>query len=88
MNAGFLRPPTIVPVNNLQIDSTLTGVATNIAAQNLPSALNINVDVKTPSLTMIYLIRFSLMKFLQKEKSKIRICSWNDYPVVYSRFGQ
>ena len=57
MNAGFLRPPTIVPVNNLQIDSTLTGVATNIAAQNLPSALNINVDVKTPSLTMIYLIR-------------------------------
>jgi hypothetical protein len=57
MNAGFLRPPTIVPVNNLQIDSTLTGVATNVAAQNLPAALNINVDVKTPSLTMIYLIR-------------------------------
>lgn len=57
MNAGFLRPPTIVPVNNIQIDSNLTGNPTNVALQNLPGALNITVDVKTPSLSMIYLIR-------------------------------
>ena len=83
MNAGFLRP-TIVPVNNLQIDSTLTGVATNVAAQT-PAALNINVDVKTPSLTMIYLIEFSNEVFT-KERAKLGSVR-NDYPVVYSRFG-
>lgn len=57
MNAGFLRPPTIVPVNNIQVDSTLSGTSTNVAAQNVPSALNINVDIKTPALSMMYLIR-------------------------------
>lgn len=57
MNAGFLRTPTIVPVDDIQIDSTLTGAATNVGIQNLPASLNINVDIKTPSLTMIYLIR-------------------------------
>lgn len=57
MNAGFLRPPTIVPVSNIQIDSNLTGNPTNVGIQNLPGALNITVDVRTPALSMIYLIR-------------------------------
>ena len=57
MNAGFLRPPTIVPVNNIQVDSALSGTSTNVAAQNVPSALNINIDIKTPALSMMYLIR-------------------------------
>lgn len=57
MNAGYLRPPTIVPVNDIQVDSTASGSPTTIAPQNLPSALNINVDVKTPSLSMLYIIR-------------------------------
>ena len=57
MNAGYVSPPTIVPVDNIQIQSNLTGAPTNIGVQNIPSALNINVDVRTPALSMIYLIR-------------------------------
>lgn len=57
MNAGYLRPPTIVPVNDIQVDSTASGSPTTITPQNLPSALNINVDVKTPALSMLYIIR-------------------------------
>jgi len=57
MNAGFLKPPTIVAVDDIQIDSTLSGQPTTVAPQNLPSALNINVDVKTPAVSMMYLIR-------------------------------
>jgi microcystin-dependent protein len=57
MNAGYLRPPTIVPIDNIQISSQLTGSATNVAIQNIPGALNITVDVKTPTLSMMYLIR-------------------------------
>ena len=57
MNAGFLKPPTIVAVNDIAIDSTLSGQPTAVAPQNLPSALNINVDVKTPAISMMYLIR-------------------------------
>ena len=52
-----LRPPTIVPVDNIQVQSNLTGAPTNVGVQNIPSALNINVDVKTPALSMMYLIR-------------------------------
>ena len=57
MNAGYVRPPTIVPVDNIQVQSNLTGSPTNVGVQNIPSALNINVDVKTPALSMMYLIR-------------------------------
>ena len=57
MNAGYVRPPTIVPVDTIQVQSNLTGSPTNIGVQNIPSALNINVDVKTPALSMMYLIR-------------------------------
>ena len=57
MNAGYLRPPVIVPVDNVQVQSNLTGAPTNVGIQNIPSALNINVDVKTPALSMMYLIR-------------------------------
>ena len=57
MNAGYVRPPTIVPVDNIQVQSNLTGAPTNVGVQNIPSALNINVDVKTPALSMMYLIR-------------------------------
>ena len=57
MNAGFVRPPTIVPVENIQVQSNLTGTPTNVGVQNIPSALNINVDIRTPALSMIYLIR-------------------------------
>ena len=57
MNAGFVRPPTIVPVDDIQVQSNLTGQATNVGVQNIPSALNINVDIKTPALSMMYLIR-------------------------------
>ena len=57
MNAGFVKPPTIVAVDNIEIDSTLSGQPTSVAPQNLPSALNINVDVKTPAISMMYLIR-------------------------------
>lgn len=57
MNAGFVRPPTIVPVDTIQVQSNLTGQATNVGVQNIPSALNINVDIKTPALSMMYLIR-------------------------------
>ena len=57
MNAGFVKPPTIVAVDNIEIDSTLSGQPTAVAPQNLPSALNINVDVKTPAISMMYLIR-------------------------------
>ena len=57
MNAGYVRPPTIVPVDTIQIQSNLTGSPTNIGVQNIPSALNINVDIKTPALSMMYLIR-------------------------------
>jgi len=57
MNAGFVKPPTIVSVNDIQIDSTLSGQPTTVSPQNLPSALNINVDVKTPAVSMMYLIR-------------------------------
>mgnify|MGYP003134041702 FL=1 len=57
MNAGFVKPPSIVPVDDIQIQSTLTGQPTNVGVQNIPSALNINVDIKTPALSMMYLIR-------------------------------
>ena len=57
MNAGYVRPPTIVPVDTIQVQSNLTGSPTNIGVQNIPSALNINVDIKTPALSMMYLIR-------------------------------
>ena len=57
MNAGYLKCPTIVPVDDIKISSSLSGTANTIAAQNIPSALNINVDMKTPSLSMMYLIR-------------------------------
>ena len=57
MNPGFLRTPTIVPVNDIKVSSSLSGTANTIAAQNVPSALNINVDVKTPSISMMYIIR-------------------------------
>ena len=57
MNAGFVKPPTIVAVDNIETDSTLSGQPTSVAPQNLPSALNINVDVKTPAVSMMYLIR-------------------------------
>ena len=57
MNAGYIRPPTIVPVENVQVQSNLTGAPTNVGIQNIPSALNINVDIKTPALSMMYLIR-------------------------------
>ena len=57
MNAGYVRPPTIVPVDNIQVQSNLTGAPTNVGVQNIPSELNINVDVKTPALSMMYLIR-------------------------------
>jgi len=57
MNAGFVKPPTIVAVDNIEIDSTLSGQPTAVSPQNLPSALNINVDVKTPAVSMMYLIR-------------------------------
>lgn len=57
MNPGFLRTPTVVPVNDIKINSSLSGTTNTIAAQNVPSALNINVDVKTPSISMMYIIR-------------------------------
>ena len=57
MNPGFLRTPTIVPVNDIKVNSSLSGTTNTIAAQNVPSALNINVDVKTPSISMMYIIR-------------------------------
>ena len=57
MNAGYLKCPTIVPVDDMKINSSLSGTANTVAAQNIPSALNINVDMKTPSLSMMYLIR-------------------------------
>ena len=57
MNAGYLKAPTIVPVDDIKISSSLSGTANTVAAQNIPSALNINVDMKTPSLSMMYLIR-------------------------------
>ena len=57
MNAGFVKPPTIVAVDDIKIDSTLSGQPTTVSPQNLPSALNINVDVKTPAVSMMYLIR-------------------------------
>ena len=57
MNPGYLKCPTIVPVDDIKISSSLSGTANTVAAQNIPSALNINVDMKTPSLSMMYLIR-------------------------------
>ncbi len=57
MNAGFLKAPTIVPVNNIKVTSDLAGNTNTIAPQNIPSALNITVDVKTPALSMMYIIR-------------------------------
>ena len=57
MNAGFLKAPTIVPVNNIKVTSDLAGNTNTIAAQNIPSALNITVDTKTPALSMMYIIR-------------------------------
>ncbi len=57
MNAGYLKAPTTIPVDNIKIQSSLSGTANTIAAQNIPSALNINVDMKTASLSMMYLIR-------------------------------
>ena len=59
MNAGFLRAPAIVPVDNIKISHTnsTTQTTNTITAQNIPSALNINMDLKTPALSMMYIIR-------------------------------
>ncbi len=57
MNAGFLKTPTIVPVNDIKVTSSLAGNTNTVTPQNIPSALNITVDIKTPALSMMYIIR-------------------------------